>query len=136
MAGHRPRRTASDQEPEERSPATLFRRPPPRRMAVARRIRARPKRFADERGVPGRLGGWLLAVPRLDSKPNARLHWFASRIKEESAMQSRIVGTTLPVLEFTLEPNESVISEAGELSWMSNSIQMQTHTQFGGGGGF
>ena len=50
-------------------------------------------------------------------------------------MQSRIVGTTMPVLEFTLDPNESVISEAGELSWMSNSIQMQTHTQFGGGGG-
>jgi uncharacterized protein (TIGR00266 family) len=51
-------------------------------------------------------------------------------------MQSRIVGTTLPVLEFTLEPNETVISEAGELSWMSSTIQMQTHTQFGGGGGF
>ncbi len=51
-------------------------------------------------------------------------------------MQSRIVGTTLPVLEFILEPNETVISEAGELSWMSSTIQMQTHTQFGGGGGF
>ena len=51
-------------------------------------------------------------------------------------MQSRIVGTVLPVLEFILEPNETVISEAGELSWMSSSIQMQTHTQFGGGGGF
>ncbi len=51
-------------------------------------------------------------------------------------MQSRIVGTTLPVLEFVLEPNETVISEAGELSWMSSSIQMTTHTQFGGGGGF
>jgi uncharacterized protein (TIGR00266 family) len=50
-------------------------------------------------------------------------------------MQSRIVGTTLPVLEFTLEPNESVISEAGELSWMSSSIQLETHTQFAGGGG-
>jgi uncharacterized protein (TIGR00266 family) len=56
--------------------------------------------------------------------------------KEEFAMQSRIVGTTMPVLEFTLGPNESVISEAGELSWMSSSIQMQTHTQLGGGGGF
>ena len=50
-------------------------------------------------------------------------------------MQHRIVGTTMPVLEFTLEPNESVISEAGELSWMSSSIQLTTHTQFGGGGG-
>jgi uncharacterized protein (TIGR00266 family) len=51
-------------------------------------------------------------------------------------MQSGIVGTTMPVLEFRLEPNESVISEAGELSWMSASIQMTTHTQFAGGGGF
>ena len=51
-------------------------------------------------------------------------------------MQSRIVGTTMPVLEFMLEPGETVISEAGELSWMSGNIQMQTHTQFGGGGGF
>ena len=50
-------------------------------------------------------------------------------------MQSRITGTTMPVLEFILDPNESIISEAGELSWMSSSIQMTTHTQFGGGGG-
>jgi uncharacterized protein (TIGR00266 family) len=50
-------------------------------------------------------------------------------------MQSRINGTTMPVLEFILDPNESIISEAGELSWMSSSIQMTTHTQFGGGGG-
>ncbi|MGH9530375.1 MAG: AIM24 family protein, partial [Terriglobales bacterium] len=50
-------------------------------------------------------------------------------------MQSRIIGTTMPALEFTLEPNESVISEAGELSWMSSSIQLLTHTQLGGGGG-
>jgi uncharacterized protein (AIM24 family) len=50
-------------------------------------------------------------------------------------MQSRIIGTTMPVLEFTLDPNESVISEAGELSWMSSSIQLLTHTQMGGGGG-
>src|ERR1700758_2313564 len=50
-------------------------------------------------------------------------------------MQSRITGTTMPVLEFVLEPNESVISEAGELSWMGVSIQMTTHTQHGGGGG-
>ena len=50
-------------------------------------------------------------------------------------MQSRIVGTTMPVVEFTLDPNESVISEAGELSWMTSSVQMTTHTQFAGGGG-
>ncbi len=42
----------------------------------------------------------------------------------------------MPVLELLLEPGESVISEAGELSWMSQAIAMTTHTQFGGGGGF
>jgi uncharacterized protein (AIM24 family) len=50
-------------------------------------------------------------------------------------MESRITGTTMPVLEFLLKPNESIISEAGELSWMGGSIQMTTHTQFAGGGG-
>jgi uncharacterized protein (TIGR00266 family) len=50
-------------------------------------------------------------------------------------MQNRIIGTTMPVLEFVLEPNEAIISEAGELSWMSSSIQLLTHTQLGGGGG-
>jgi len=42
----------------------------------------------------------------------------------------------MPVLEVLLQPGESVFSEAGELSWMTQSIQMQTHTQMGGGGGF
>jgi len=50
-------------------------------------------------------------------------------------MQTRILGTTMPVLEVELEPNESVFSESGELSWMTPSIQMTTHTQMGGGGG-
>ncbi len=51
-------------------------------------------------------------------------------------MQSRILGTTMPVLEFALDRNDAIISEAGELSWMTSSIQMTTHTQMGGGGGF
>ncbi len=51
-------------------------------------------------------------------------------------MQSNVFGTTMPVLEFILEPNDAIISEAGELSWMGASIQMTTHTQMAGGGGF
>jgi uncharacterized protein (TIGR00266 family) len=50
-------------------------------------------------------------------------------------MQHRILGTTMPVLEFALDHNDAIISEAGELSWMSASIQMTTHTQHAGGGG-
>ncbi len=55
--------------------------------------------------------------------------------EEDIAMQTRVLGTTMPVLEVQLEPNESVFSESGELSWMTASIQMTTHTQMGGGGG-
>src|SRR5437763_6324574 len=50
-------------------------------------------------------------------------------------MRNQIVGTTMPVLEFVLDPNDAIIAEAGQLSWMGSSIQMTTHTQFGGGGG-
>jgi uncharacterized protein (TIGR00266 family) len=42
----------------------------------------------------------------------------------------------MPVLEFALGANDAIISEAGELSWMTQTIQMTTHTQMGGGGGF
>ena len=51
-------------------------------------------------------------------------------------MQTRIHGTVMPALECLLQPGEAVIAEAGELSWMSQSIALTTHTQFGGGGGF
>ena len=50
-------------------------------------------------------------------------------------MQQRIVGTTMPAIEFLLDPNDAIISESGQLSWMSASIQMRTHTQMAGGGG-
>ena len=50
-------------------------------------------------------------------------------------MQTRIQGTTMPVLDVQLEPNESVLIESEELSWMTASIQMTTYTQTGGGGG-
>jgi uncharacterized protein (AIM24 family) len=41
----------------------------------------------------------------------------------------------MPVLEALLQPGESLISEAGELSWMTQTIAMTTHTQMAGGGG-
>ena len=50
-------------------------------------------------------------------------------------MQHRITGTTMPVLEFLLDHDDAIMSEAGELSWMTASVQMTTHTQMGGGGG-
>jgi uncharacterized protein (TIGR00266 family) len=50
-------------------------------------------------------------------------------------MQHEVIGSTMPVLELHLDPNESVIAVSGELSWMTASIDMHTTTQHGGGGG-
>lgn len=50
-------------------------------------------------------------------------------------MDHRTVGTVLPVLEISLSPGESVISEAGQISWMTSAINMHTSTQGAGGGG-
>ncbi len=50
-------------------------------------------------------------------------------------MNSRILGSTLPVLELMLEPNDSIVAVSGELSWMNRSIEMITTTRFGAGGG-
>jgi len=50
-------------------------------------------------------------------------------------VEHKIIGTTMPVLEIDLEQGESIISEAGELSWMNSSIELNTHTQMAGGGG-
>jgi len=47
-------------------------------------------------------------------------------------MQADIKGTTMPVLEVTLEQGEQVISTHGELSWMTPSIQMSQHMSGGG----
>ena len=50
-------------------------------------------------------------------------------------MEHRVVGTVLPVLEVTLENGESIVSEPGELSWMSSSIELRTSTQMAGARG-
>jgi uncharacterized protein (TIGR00266 family) len=46
-------------------------------------------------------------------------------------MEETIHGTTMPVLELSLQSGESVVTEAGQFSWMSDSIQFATNT--GGG---
>jgi len=49
-------------------------------------------------------------------------------------MEETIHGTTMPVLELSLADGESIVSEAGEFSWMSDAIQMATNTGGGMGG--
>jgi uncharacterized protein (AIM24 family) len=43
-------------------------------------------------------------------------------------MKDQVIGSTMPVLEVTLDPGESVIAEAGEFSWMTDSILMSAGT--------
>ena len=50
-------------------------------------------------------------------------------------MEYQIVGTTLPVLEVNLQPQEWIIAESGELSWMTASIGLQSGVQVGGQSG-
>ncbi len=52
-------------------------------------------------------------------------------------MQAEVKGSTLPVLEMILDPGEAIISNHGELSWMTTNVQMSQTTVMGnqGGGG-
>lgn len=50
-------------------------------------------------------------------------------------IEHRIIGSTLPVLELQMKPGDSVVAVSGELSWMGQSIAMQTSTAIGGGAG-
>ncbi len=50
-------------------------------------------------------------------------------------MEAQVKGTVLPVLEMVLNPGETLVAEAGELSWMTQPIQLKTTTQTGGGKG-
>ena len=50
-------------------------------------------------------------------------------------MDAQIHGTVLPVLEVTLNPGEKLVSESGEMSWMSSEIEMVTTTQTAGAKG-
>jgi uncharacterized protein (TIGR00266 family) len=52
-------------------------------------------------------------------------------------MQPIVKGTTLPVLEITLNQGEAVVSTHGELSWMTPNIAVSqtTGSGLGGGGG-
>lgn len=50
-------------------------------------------------------------------------------------MNTEVKGTTLPVLEITLDPGDEVISTHGELSWMTPGVEMSQTTSTGGSKG-
>ena len=49
-------------------------------------------------------------------------------------MNAEVQGTTLPVLQVTLDAGDEVISTHGELSWMTPNVEMSQSTGTGGGG--
>lgn len=49
-------------------------------------------------------------------------------------MKATIAGTTMPILELTLDPGERVIAEGGDVSWLTPGFDIQTSTAFGSGG--
>jgi uncharacterized protein (TIGR00266 family) len=51
-------------------------------------------------------------------------------------MKAEVKGSTLPVLEFILDPGEVVITTHGDLAWMTANIQMSQQTNMSGGSGF
>jgi uncharacterized protein (AIM24 family) len=51
-------------------------------------------------------------------------------------MQAEIKGSTMPILEVTLQQGEYVVTPHGELAWVTTSIQMSQTMNTGGGGGF
>src|SRR3981081_4403468 len=52
-------------------------------------------------------------------------------------MESKIVGTVMPVLELSMQPNDKVFAASVQLSRMSMAVKMQTSTSAGGQqGGF
>lgn len=51
-------------------------------------------------------------------------------------MRTEITGTTLPVLQVTLKPGETLIAETDRMSWMTPNIALNTTTATGGSSGF
>ena len=51
-------------------------------------------------------------------------------------MESRILGTTMPVLEIGIEPGDMIIAEPGEFSWMTDNVRLNTTTQTAGASSF
>jgi len=49
-------------------------------------------------------------------------------------MKSTIAGTTMPILELTLESGERIVAEGGDVAWMSPGFVLDTSTVHGTGG--
>lgn len=59
----------------------------------------------------------------------------ATAVESLTDLTHRVIGTVLPVLEVDLSPGQVVVSEGGELSWMTDTIRMATSTKGAGQSG-
>jgi uncharacterized protein (AIM24 family) len=46
-------------------------------------------------------------------------------------LEYRIVGTTMPLLEFTLNRDERICAQSGAMKWMGSGIKMETTMEGG-----
>lgn len=58
----------------------------------------------------------------------------AYRASRLGRMKSTIAGTTMPILEVTLEAGEKIVAEGGDVAWMSPGFELNTSTVHGTGG--
>jgi uncharacterized protein (AIM24 family) len=54
---------------------------------------------------------------------------------DHAGVSHRILGTTMPALEVLLDSGQTVVSQGGELSWMTTNVAMSTKTSGAGGSG-
>jgi uncharacterized protein (TIGR00266 family) len=49
-------------------------------------------------------------------------------------MQTRVAGTTMPILEITMDAGERLIAEGEDVAWLTSGFNLETSTRFGSGG--
>jgi len=49
-------------------------------------------------------------------------------------MQTRVVGTTMPILEITMAAGERLVAEGEDVAWLTPGFALETSTRFGSGG--
>jgi uncharacterized protein (TIGR00266 family) len=78
----------------------------------------------------------MSTTPEAAQAPD-RVVALAAASKPGGNMEPKIVGTVMPVLELSMQPNEKVFAESGQMGWLSMAMQMETSMSAGGQqGGF
>jgi uncharacterized protein (TIGR00266 family) len=49
-------------------------------------------------------------------------------------MRTRVAGTTMPILEITMDAGEQLVAEGGDVAWLTTGFTLETSTRFGSGG--